>query len=301
MRCVRKAFPKAEIHFATKEVFKDLVKHNPYIDQLRLLGDEWDAYLSTFRGEAFDIYIDLHKNIRTKLIKRVLDLGSYISYDKRNWAKWQLVHLKRNTLQSYSVHDSYFEALAPLGVTYDGQGLDVFLGEEGQGLELPDQAYIAMVIGAQFATKQAPKEKLAALLQKVEKPVVLIGGKGERELADFLTSHHDKVSNWVGKASLLESAFLLKGAHKVLSHDTGMMHIAASLNKDMAVLWGSSLKEFGFYPVYRENSKASVMHFAQNGLSCRPCSKLGKSACPKGHFKCMNDHYYDRLAEYLNR
>lgn len=301
MRCVRKAFPKAEIHFATKEVFKDLVKHNPYIDQLRLLGNEWDAYLSTFRGEAFDLYIDLHKNIRTKLIKRVLDLGSYISYDKRNWAKWQLVHLKRNTLQSYSVHDSYFEALAPLGVTYDGQGLDVFLGEEGQGLELPDQPYIAMVIGAQFATKQAPKEKLAALLQKVEKPVVLIGGKGEKELADFLTSHHDKVSNWVGKASLLESTFLLKGAHKVLSHDTGMMHIAASLNKDMAVLWGSSLKEFGFYPVYQENSKASVMHFAQDGLSCRPCSKLGKSACPKGHFKCMNDHNYDRLAEYLNR
>ena len=28
--------------------------------------------------------------------------------------------------------------------------------------------------------------------------------------------------------------------------------------------------------------------FEVNGLSCRPCSKLGYSACPKGHFKCMN-------------
>lgn len=301
MRCVRHAFPEAEVHFATKEAYQDVVKHNPNIDVLRPLGSEWQPYLSTFKGESFDLLIDLHKNIRTKMLKSVLQVGTYVTYNKRNWSKWLLVHLKQNRLNGYSVNDSYFNGLAAVGVHYDGQGLDVYLGNEVAAMALPSTPYVAVVLGAKYATKRAPNEKLDALMSQIEKPVVLIGGESEKKLSDFLTSKHDKVSSRVGEATLLESGWLLKNAHSILTHDTGMMHIAAAFDKDMAVLWGSSVKEFGFSPLYREGAGARVTHFVQDDLACRPCSKLGKAACPKAHFKCMNDHDYTRVAAFLNR
>lgn len=302
VRNVRKAFPESEIHFATKKEFYDLIEHNPNIDVPRLLGAEWEPYLSTFKGEEFDLYIDLHKNIRTRLIYRATRTTRYLTYDKKNLWKWLLVQFKISRLYGYSVNNSYFDGLDSIGVKYDGDGLDFYVGEqEAQDTNAYDGDFVVVALGAQYATKQAPKEKLDYVLSKLEKRVVLLGGSSEKELADFLTSKHDKVSNMVGKTSLLDSAQYIKYATKVLSNDTGMMHIAAAFRKDMAVLWGSSVKEFGFSPIYPDHSPAIVEHFEQASLSCRPCSKLGKTRCPKAHFKCMNDHDYDRVAEFLNR
>jgi len=302
VRNVRKAFPEAEIHFATKKEFFDLIAHNPNIDVPRLLGTEWEPYLSTFKAEEFDLYIDLHKNIRTRLIYRASKSNRYITYNKKNLWKWLLVHFKVNKLNGYSVNTSYFDGLTSIGIMYDGLGLDFFIGdtaEEQNALAMGE--FVAVALGGQYATKQAPREKLDYVLERIEKPVVLLGGKAEKELADFLASKYDKVSSMVGKTSLLESAIYIRHAGKVLSNDTGMMHIAAAMQKDMAVLWGSSVKEFGFSPIYPNHSQALVEHFEQPTLKCRPCSKLGKSSCPKTHFKCMNDHNYDRVAEFLNQ
>ncbi|MGZ4038771.1 MAG: glycosyltransferase family 9 protein, partial [Bacteroidia bacterium] len=44
--------------------------------------------------------------------------------------------------------------------------------------------------------------------------------------------------------------------------------------------------EFGMYP-YKPHPASKLLEV--KGLSCRPCSKLGYAACPKGHFKCMNE------------
>jgi ADP-heptose:LPS heptosyltransferase len=74
----------------------------------------------------------------------------------------------------------------------------------------------------------------------------------------------------------------MKISRLVISGDTGPMHIAEALNAPLIVIMGSSVREFGFYP---SSEKSVVIENA--GLSCRPCSHIGKEKCPKGHFKCM--------------
>ena len=84
--------------------------------------------------------------------------------------------------------------------------------------------------------------------------------------------------------------FLNAAANVVISHDTGLMHIAAAFRKKIISVWGNTIPEFGMYPYYPTSENEDV--FENNivevkGLSCRPCSKIGYDKCPKGHFKCM--------------
>jgi ADP-heptose:LPS heptosyltransferase len=64
------------------------------------------------------------------------------------------------------------------------------------------------------------------------------------------------------------------------------MHIAAAYRKPIVSVWGSTTPAFGMYPFYPDGlAPARIVETA--GLSCRPCSKIGFDACPKGHFRCM--------------
>ncbi|MEM6699004.1 MAG: glycosyltransferase family 9 protein, partial [Bacteroidota bacterium] len=82
------------------------------------------------------------------------------------------------------------------------------------------------------------------------------------------------------------SASVVRQAYKVITHDTGMMHIAAAFQKEILSVWGNTIPEFGMYPYYGSQKDRNTT-FEVNNLSCRPCSKIGHETCPKGHFKCM--------------
>ncbi|HMC99759.1 MAG TPA: glycosyltransferase family 9 protein, partial [Ferruginibacter sp.] len=73
----------------------------------------------------------------------------------------------------------------------------------------------------------------------------------------------------------------------VISHDTGLMHIAAAFQRPIISIWGNTVPAFGMYPYYGKLSSRHFDVFEINKLWCRPCSKIGYDKCPRGHFKCM--------------
>ena len=91
-----------------------------------------------------------------------------------------------------------------------------------------------------------------------------------------------------GKVFDTSGAIVPGVAISVLSPDTGLMHIAAALRKPIVVVWGSTVPRFGMYPFY-PTGMARHTSMEVPGLPCRPCSKLGYPACPRGHFRCMQD------------
>jgi ADP-heptose:LPS heptosyltransferase len=98
-----------------------------------------------------------------------------------------------------------------------------------------------------------------------------------------------KAFNFCGQTTLRETAKLLSCSRMVISGDTGIMHMAAALNKPMHVVWGSTAASFGMGPLMPDIGSSVVMHHWVGGLFCRPCSKLGYSSCPRGHFRCMRE------------
>jgi len=131
-----------------------------------------------------------------------------------------------------------------------------------------------------------PNEKIISIINKVNKPVLLVGGPEDFERGEQIVASTNNTLNTCGKYSVLQSASLVQQAKMVITHDTGMMHIAAAFGQKIYSVWGNTVPEFGMYP-YLENEDSKRIEV--QGLSCRPCSKIGYAKCPKEHFKCMQE------------
>ncbi|HEX8060667.1 MAG TPA: glycosyltransferase family 9 protein, partial [Cyclobacteriaceae bacterium] len=220
--------------------------------------------------------------------------------NKLNFEKWLMVNFKINKLPHVHIVERYLAAAAPLGVKNDSLGLDYFIPDKDQVPVdwLPEEmrsGYVAYAIGAQHFTKKMPIERMIELCDKINRPIVLLGGKEDFENAEkvrqVFLSHPKKktvIYNACGKFNLNQSASILRQAQYVFSHDTGLMHIAAAFRKEIFSIWGNTIPLFGMYP-YRTRFSA----LENNKLGCRPCSKIGYDKCPKGHFRCMYDTDFD--------
>ena len=286
-RCIKTQYPNAEVHFATKESFKVLVENNPYIDQYHLLGKSLNSFIESLKTENFDYIIDLHNNLRTSIIKLRLFSVKSFSFDKLNFKKWLLVNLKINQMPDVHIVDRYLETVKSLGIKNDLNGLDYFIPEKDK-LEI-NEAYIAYAIGGQHFTKKLPTNKIIKVCQKIDGKIMLLGGKEDIPVAEEIEKVlGDKIINACGKYNLNQSASLVQQAEYIITHDTGLMHIASALKKKVISIWGNTVPKFGMYPYLTEFSIIE-----NKEISCRPCSKIGYDKCPKGHFKCMNELILD--------
>lgn len=304
VRCIKKQLPDSHITYVTKKAFAGILDTNPYIDKVLVLDKDFNSLKKQLLGESFDHILDLHNNLRTKRLCRIIK-GQYHAFNKLNIQKWLLVNFKINKMPPIHIVDRYMETTKQLGVNYDGKGLDYFIHKETLPPQLPELPFVALAIGGQHATKRLPLSKLKEILSRCEVPLVLLGGKDEAETAGLLENQFPRTIafNYCGKLSLDQSALVLSRSAGIMTHDTGMMHIAAALQIPVLSVWGNTVPSFGMSPYFPENSLAAErsMVFEVNGLSCRPCSKIGFDACPKGHFNCMNLQNASLMAEALNK
>jgi len=305
VRCLKQQVKDAEVHYLTKKSFSSVIEHNPFIDKKIYLNGDLNSIMPELKKEKYDFIIDLHNNLRTFLIKVQLGVKSF-SFDKLNFEKWLMVNFKINRLPKVHIVDRYMATVKSFGVINDGKGLDYFLGlDEVKNADfvfnqLPQthrENFIAFVIGAKHYTKQLPASKIISICQKINKPVILLGGKEDVEKGNQICVSAPNAFNACGKFSLNESALLLKHASKVITHDTGLMHIAAAFKKEIISVWGNTIPEFGMYPYYGD---ATIRPREYRGeildLPCRPCTKIGFEKCPKGHFKCMLEQDEDTIS-----
>lgn len=292
LRCIKNKYPEAEIHFCTKKGYASILLHNPYVSKVICLENELKPVIQEIRQTRYDYVLDLHNNLRTLMIKLRLPFSTKIySFNKLNFQKLIAVKWKKtNALPEIHIVDRYLKTTAPLDVCNDNMGLDYFLPKDFTCGALPDgfqKDYIALVIGAQFATKQVPMNKLIELCQlSNQRKFVVIGGPEDQKRGEELATACSNVYNACGKYSLDGSAYLVSQASHVVSNDTGLMHIAAAFQKPISSLWGNTIPEFGMYPYEPQHREQITIHEVKN-LSCRPCSKIGFQTCPKRHFDCM--------------
>lgn len=304
LRCLKQQVPDAEVHVLTKEPFRSLVEHSPYVDRVHLLKDSLGAVIRDLRPEKFDFVADLHHNVRTLRVKMAMGAASK-SFPKLNFEKWVLVNFKKDKLPKTHVVDRYLGTVAHLGVKNDNQGLDLFIPVEKEvdPATLPSthrNGYIALCIGAGHYTKRLPRHKLIELAAKLHGPLVIIGGPDDqatgRAIADATGA---RAYDATGKYDLLGSASLIRQASSVIAHDSGAMHVASAFKKNVVSIWGNTVPEFGMGPYIPQHPERA--HISEvKGLDCRPCSKIGYDRCPKGHFRCMEKQDLDGIANWAN-
>ena len=302
IRNLRKKFPEAKLHYLTKKKFAGIVTSNPYLDRVLLLDDDLGKTIEEIKKENYDQVIDLHHNLRTLRIKSALSFVPFHSFNKLNIEKWIYVNFKINVMSKNHIVDRYMDTVKHLGVTNDGLGLDYFIPKQDEIKEgdIPfshSQGYVAIAIGAAHNTKKLPVEKLQELVQKINFPIILLGGKDDFLNGEKIAEKDSiKIYNACGKFSLNESAAIVRGSKLVISHDTGLMHIAAAFKKKILSVWGNTVPSFGMVPY-----ETQYEIFQVNKLQCRPCSKTGFDKCPRGHFKCMKNQSMDAISSGVER
>ncbi len=306
IRCLNEQLPNCTIHYLTKRKYSDLVQNNPSISHIYTIEKSIREILPILKEERYDLIIDLHKNIRSFILKISL-LRPHITFKKLNFRKLLAVRLKINILPPVHIVDRMMKPLAPFGIFYDGKGLDYYLSDD---THLPKDMqrfcsahphYFVFAIGGTYFTKRLPNEKVIAICKKINHPVIFIGGMEDTTNADIIAGELGSLCfNSCGKTNIDQSTLLIKNSVFVISNDTGMMHIAAAMKKPVISLWGNTIPQFGMSPLLPCEFEPAPLIAQVNGLRCRPCSKLGYQHCPKKHFNCMNLISHDEILNYIH-
>lgn len=150
------------------------------------------------------------------------------------------------------------------------------------GLTWPDRPLLGLCPGAEYGpAKRWPAEyflHVAKTLQEAGWIVWIFGSQKDTAVGHWIASQSKSV-NLTGKTSLAEAVDLLSITDGVVSNDSGLMHIAAALKRNLVAIYGSSDPAFT-PPLSRKATMLSLQ------LSCSPCFER---QCPITHLKCLRD------------
>lgn len=146
-----------------------------------------------------------------------------------------------------------------------------------------DKPVAAFCPGAEYGpAKRWPTSYFAETAQRLQRQgyaVWLIGSAKDKEVADNIVAlGNPGCINLCGSTDLEDAIALLSCAQLVISNDSGLMHLAAALDRPMLALFGSSSPRFT--PPLSEQARIIKLD-----IKCSPCFKR---ECPFGHFNCMN-------------
>jgi len=320
IRCLRTAYPQAQIDFLVKSEYAELVKFNPHLNSVIELktaeSQELKALTKKVQTEHYDVILDIHNNFRSKYVRYLSGARIIRVINKYVFRRFLLVHFRLNVYRrEISVAERYLTTAKKLGIKNDQKGLEVFIPEElSQAVKarlskLKLDTY-ATIIGlsptARHFTKRWLPERfveLGARLAKEQNAKILIfGGNNDSEycgdIAQMINSLRasNVAESLAGSFSLLETAAALDVCRLVVTNDTGIMHLAAARKRKVVAIFGSTVREFGFFPYGTESVVVE-----QQGLDCRPCSHIGRKSCPKKHFMCMKNTHVEDVFEAMKK
>ena len=306
VRVMRSRFPDGQIDYVTRKEYGELVKSNQNLNHTfefdASLGfDGLRALKKRIREEKYDLLVDIHDSLRSKYLRSLRSPGRVV-VNKRVLERSILVNLKKNIYrEAVHVVDRYIETLKEFGVTNDGKGLELHIPDEilfgvaGKIATLKLNRFekvIGICPGARHFTKRWPVDRFArvgaTLARTLDAKVLLFGGTSDEPICTQICREIneqvgvERASSFCGQLRLLETAAAMEYCDVIITNDTGLMHIATAMHKKIVAIFGSTVREFGFFPY-----DPSAIVLEKPGLECRPCSHIGRGECPEKHFKCM--------------
>jgi len=292
-----RAFPDAALDYWVKEEFAGVVAPHPALRHVRVLEPDArrieDLVSMSAELEERDLIVDLHGNGRTRILTfrqaaPVLRAPSY-RMRRARWvhARWSGPPPVPHALARYAA------ALAPIGIAPEGPPrapIDAAAADwAARWLATwnPSVAPIALCPGAAHPTKQWPEAHWVALeeaLASAGTPRVYVSLERERRALPALASamSGSATARWLGEP-LPRIAALLAGCRAAVTHDSGLMHLAAACGLRVVALFGSTSPVLGFAPA-GEGHRVLCRN-----EPCQPCTLHGRARCPLGHFRCMRD------------
>jgi len=298
---IKRVYPNVEIDFLVKPQFIEAVQTNENLNSVYELAQNKNnkVLIQTLNKNKYDFVIDLQNNFRSRSLTSKLGVKC-LRFKKPTLKKFLLVQFKWNFYKEIkSIPQMYFETVSEL--SFNNQQPEINISDNIVPSVKPGDKFIGFAPGAKHFTKMYPLEyfiELGRMFNEEDYTVLLFGGKADKDICHKIHSSLPNSIDLSTDDNLLQLAADMKECKIVICNDSGLMHTAVAAGTTVAAIFGSTVKEFGFFP-YSNNS----LIIENDGLKCRPCSHIGKSKCPKKHFKCMleltPDIVYKEIKEFM--
>jgi heptosyltransferase-2 len=303
VRAIKTQFPNMKIDMLIREEYADVIKLNPYLDSKLFFkkdDQDYNRLIEQLRDRRYELVIDLQNNLRSKKVASSINIKT-VKFDKRSFDKFLLVNFKINRLkEAPPIPIRYANTIQ--NIKLDEQGLDLFTDKSANTVLVGKNNLIGFCPGARHFTKRWLKEYFIELGNKLVEngyTLVLFGGKIDKEICAELVDKISGTINLSNNDELLQTAADMKLCRAIVCNDSGLMHTASATGTKVIAIFGSTVKEFGFTPFNCDH-----LILENNLLTCRPCSHIGRSDCPKKHFECMKsikpEFVLEQLKSFLN-
>lgn len=262
LRALRKHHPKAYIACLVPPRCKEVLKGNPYLDEVIVADDRDDLFslpssvktVFRLRSMRFDLAIFFHRSISKRLMTVLAGIPERKGFETAEKKRFFLTSAV--PVPSAGMHrtDFFLHILSGHGIPPSGRELDFFPAQEAAeelkrllseaSLDLSG-GYAVVHPGGNWDLKRWPlghfAEWIGLFLEKhPSRKIVLCGTEPEKKLADQILGkvRSERLVSFCGRTSLGVLAFLLKGADFILSNDSGPIHLAASQRTPIVGLYG---------------------------------------------------------------
>ena len=304
---VRRRHPQAKIQFLLRTGNESLLKDHPHLEKLWVWDKKGGKYRNLLRlvkeikQYKFDAILNIQRFFSSGLFTTLIPAKVKIGF-KQNPMSWlfdkkidhQIPHLHPdvsygayhevqrniqllNALDGETHIDHDPKVYAPKLYFTESSKVQSFVQDAGQ--------YVVLAPTSVWATKEWPMRKWRELVDELVKnySVFIIGAPADREKSQELKLNF-LVKNLCGELSLLESAQLMRGAHRVFVNDSAPLHLASSVDANVIAIFNSTIPQFGFYPLSKFSHVVESVRPA-----CKPCGVHGHDRCPLTHYRCAYD------------
>ncbi len=315
LRAIKTRWPESHLVFLTKERFAAVLERNSHLDEIVRVGDsagaeEMRIAARKLLNRPWDLFVDLHGSIRSRLVGRVVGARYKVRYNNLRLKRTLLIYGRVDLYGAAppSVPERYAACLKKFGVELDDKPCEFQLcesdREEADSLlktQWPGPVKIlAVAPGAAWPIKRWPAKYFAEAARKISEQkgweILLLGGPGDSSTCAEVAARlpdRQKILDLSGKLSLRGSAAAVARADFLLTNDTGLMHIATAVGTPLTAVFGPTVRQLGYFPYRAANARV-----VESKLWCRPCTHNGRAKCPLGHLRCMNDVKVKIVADF---
>lgn len=300
---IRENYPEAEIHWIARKDMASFLHMDKRIDKIwafdKTTGLKGLLQMARqLRQEHYDYIYDAHSNIRSRILRwKLLPLFRHRPHftlrSKQRFKRFLLFQCGINRFpRPFKGVESYQTPLKKWGITrFPRQYRDWQFPTDYSGRfdALITPKTVTLVPSANWKMKRWPVahwKKLITLLPDYH--FLILAGPADTFTQEIKAMAPGKITDLTGQTTLLESCYLVRRSHIVVSADTGFMHAADLFGVPTLALMGPTAFGFPTGPTTR---------ILAVDLPCRPCTKDGRGQCKqKIYQQCMVDITPERVA-----